>query len=137
MIVEPAHPARITPLLMAAYGLTEREQAVTRLVLRGDSTAEIAERLVVSPHTVQEHFKKIFEKTNVRSRRELVGRVFLRPLRTPVSRQRASRPRRRSAPRRAVSQGARRPRLRRKASPATAPPGALGRNAGDGGVTEG
>jgi DNA-binding CsgD family transcriptional regulator len=76
VIVEPAHPARITPLLMSAYGLTEREQQVTRLVLRGDSTAQIAERLVVSPHTVQEHLKKIFEKTGVRSRRELVGKVF-------------------------------------------------------------
>jgi DNA-binding CsgD family transcriptional regulator len=76
VIVEPAHPARITPLLMSAYGLTKREQEVTRLVLRGDSTAQIAERLVVSPHTVQEHLKKIFEKTNVRSRRELVGKVF-------------------------------------------------------------
>jgi DNA-binding CsgD family transcriptional regulator len=76
VIVEPAHPARITPLLMSAYGLTDREQEVTRLVLRGDSTAQIAERLFVSPHTVQEHLKKIFEKTGVRSRRELVGKVF-------------------------------------------------------------
>jgi DNA-binding CsgD family transcriptional regulator len=76
VIVEPAHPARITPLLMSAYGLTEREREVTRLVLRGDSTAQIAERLVVSPHTVQEHMKKIFEKTGVRTRRELVGKVF-------------------------------------------------------------
>jgi DNA-binding CsgD family transcriptional regulator len=76
VIVEPAHPARLTPLLMSAYGLTEREQEVTRLVLRGDSTAEIAERLVVSPHTVQQHLKKIFEKTSVRSRRDLVGKVF-------------------------------------------------------------
>jgi DNA-binding CsgD family transcriptional regulator len=76
VIVEPAHPARLTPLLMSAYGLTEREQEVTRLVLRGESTAQIAERLVVSPHTVQEHLKKIFEKTDVRSRRELVGKVF-------------------------------------------------------------
>jgi DNA-binding CsgD family transcriptional regulator len=76
VIVEPAHPARITPLLMSAHGLTEREQEVTRLVLRGDSTAQIADGLVVSPHTVQEHLKKIFEKTGVRSRRELVGKVF-------------------------------------------------------------
>jgi DNA-binding CsgD family transcriptional regulator len=76
IIVEPAHPARITPLLMAAYGLTEREQEVTRLVLQGDSTAQIAEQLVVSPHTVQEHLKGIFEKTGVRSRRDLVGKVF-------------------------------------------------------------
>ena len=76
VIVEPAHPARIAPLLMAAYGLTEREQEVTRLVLQGHSTAEISERLVVSRHTVQEHLKHIFEKTGVRSRRDLVGKVF-------------------------------------------------------------
>jgi DNA-binding CsgD family transcriptional regulator len=76
VIVEPAHPARISPLLMAAYGLSEREQDVARLVLRGNSTAQIAEELCVSPHTVQQHLKSVFEKTGVRSRRELVGKVF-------------------------------------------------------------
>ncbi|MDX6554087.1 MAG: hypothetical protein QOD86_282 [Miltoncostaeaceae bacterium] len=76
VIVERAHPARIAPLLMSAYGLTDREQEVTRLVLQGESTAGIAERLVVSPHTVQQHLKAIFEKTGVRSRRDLVGKVF-------------------------------------------------------------
>lgn len=76
VIVEPTHPARVSSLLMAAYGLSEREQDVTRLVLRGESTAQIADSLSVSPHTVQEHLKSIFEKTGVRSRRELVGRVF-------------------------------------------------------------
>jgi DNA-binding CsgD family transcriptional regulator len=76
VIVEPAHPARIASLLMAAYELTEREQEVTRLVLQGNSTVEIATRLAVVPQTVQQHLKSIFDKTGVRSRRELVGKIF-------------------------------------------------------------
>lgn len=76
VIVEPAHPARITPLLMSAYGLTDREQDVTCQVLKGDSTTEIADALFVSPHTVQQHLKNIFEKTGVRSRRDLVSKIF-------------------------------------------------------------
>jgi DNA-binding CsgD family transcriptional regulator len=76
VIVEPAHPARLYPLLEAAYQLTPRERDVTRLVLQGASTSQIAEQLVVSPHTVQQHMKNIFDKTGVRSRRDLVGKVF-------------------------------------------------------------
>ena len=76
VVIEAAHPARISELLMSAYGLTDREQDVTRLVLRGDSTAQIARRLVVSPHTAQQHLKSVLEKTGVHSRRELVGKVF-------------------------------------------------------------
>ena len=76
VILEPAHPARITPLLMSVYGLTDREQDVTRLVLQGSSTTEIAAQLFISPNTVQDHLKQVFEKTGVRSRRDLVGKVF-------------------------------------------------------------
>jgi DNA-binding CsgD family transcriptional regulator len=76
VIVELAHPARITPLLMSVYRLTDREQDITRLVLQGASTAEIAGHLFISVHTVQQHLKNVFEKTGVRSRRDLVGKIF-------------------------------------------------------------
>lgn len=76
VIVAPAHPARIHPLLASVYGLTDREREVTRLVLDGASTQEIADALVLSPHTVQQHLKNIFGKTGVRSRRDLVAKVF-------------------------------------------------------------
>ena len=76
VIIESAHPDRISPLLMAAYGLSEREQEVTGLVLQGHSTVEIAERLFVAPQTIQQHLKSVFDKTGVRSRRELVGKIF-------------------------------------------------------------
>jgi DNA-binding CsgD family transcriptional regulator len=76
IIVEPANPSRLYPLLMSAYGLTEREKDITKLVLQGASTSEIAAELVVSAHTVQQHLKSIFDKTGVHSRRDLVGKVF-------------------------------------------------------------
>ena len=76
VIVEPAHPARIASLLMSAYGLTDREQDVTRLVLQGNATTEIAAALHVSTQTVQQHLKSVFDKTGVHSRRDLVGKVF-------------------------------------------------------------
>jgi DNA-binding CsgD family transcriptional regulator len=61
---------------MSAYGLTERERDVVELVLTGASTNEMAATLVVSPLTVQNHLKNIFEKTGVHSRRDLVGKIF-------------------------------------------------------------
>ena len=76
VIIERADPDRLAPLLMAAYELTDREKDVTRLVLQGETTSATAARLFISPQTVQQHLKSIFGKTGVRSRRELVGKMF-------------------------------------------------------------
>ena len=76
VIVEPAHPHELAPLIADAYGLTGRERAVTQLVAQGLQTNAIAERLYLSPWTVQDHLKAVFEKVGVGSRGELVARVF-------------------------------------------------------------
>ena len=76
VIIQPAHPDDIAPLLMSIYGLTTREQKVTQAVLRGGTTTRLAKELGVSPHTVQQHLKSIFDKTNVSSRGELVAKVW-------------------------------------------------------------
>ena len=76
VIFEEARPAEIAPLIADAYGLTKREGEITGLVLRGLSTAEVARELHITPNTVRDHFKSIFDKVGVRSRRELVGQVF-------------------------------------------------------------
>jgi DNA-binding CsgD family transcriptional regulator len=76
VIIDTAHPARLFPLLMAAYKLTERERDVTEQVLLGASTAKIATALSMTPNTVQQHLKSVFDKTGVHSRRDLVGRIF-------------------------------------------------------------
>jgi DNA-binding CsgD family transcriptional regulator len=77
VIVQPATPHEVAPLVALAYGLSERETQITLLCIQGRSTKAMAQTLCVSPYTVQDHVKVIFDKTGVRSRGELVGQVFL------------------------------------------------------------
>ena len=76
LIIEPAKATDVAPLIVEAYGLTQRELEVTRAIARGLRTTEIAERLHLSPHTVRDHVKAVFEKVGVSSRGELVHRIF-------------------------------------------------------------
>ena len=76
VFVQRAHPTLVAPLLLKAYGLTSREQEVTQLMLRGATTIQAAQRLAISPHTVTDHVKSIFEKTGARTRGELSATLF-------------------------------------------------------------
>jgi DNA-binding CsgD family transcriptional regulator len=77
VILEAPRPPELAPLIADAYGLTSRERAVTQLVAHGLPTSEIASRLYLSPYTVQDHLKSVFEKVGVSTRGEVVARLFL------------------------------------------------------------
>jgi DNA-binding CsgD family transcriptional regulator len=76
VVIEAAKGSEIAPIIAEALGLTAREQEITNAVARGEGTGEIAARLHLSPHTVRDHLKAIFEKSGVSSRGELVARLY-------------------------------------------------------------
>jgi DNA-binding NarL/FixJ family response regulator len=49
-------------------GLTEREVEVLRLVAQGLTNAEVADRLILSPLTINAHLRSIYSKLEVSSR---------------------------------------------------------------------
>jgi DNA-binding CsgD family transcriptional regulator len=76
VFVQRAHPTLVAPLLLEAYGLTPREREVAQLTLRGATAVQAGGLLSISPHTVNDHLKAIFEKTGTRSRGELSATLF-------------------------------------------------------------
>ncbi len=77
VVVGPAQSQEVAWLSVAAYELSPREEDVVRQVVRGLSTRQIAGELFIAEHTVQRHLSNIFEKVGVRSRRDLVKRLFV------------------------------------------------------------
>ena len=53
------------------FGLSEREEEVLFLLIKGLSIREIADKLFISPGTVKNHALKIYAKTGAHSRIEL------------------------------------------------------------------
>jgi DNA-binding NarL/FixJ family response regulator len=64
-------PVGPTPDLQAP-AMTHRESEVLALIAKGFNFAEIARLLEVSPHTINAHVKKIYQKLAVHSRGEAV-----------------------------------------------------------------
>lgn len=58
VVIEPAAPAVIAPVIVAAYGLTARETDVVHRLLAGLARKSIAAELRISPHTVNDHVKR-------------------------------------------------------------------------------
>jgi DNA-binding NarL/FixJ family response regulator len=66
----PDHLEAAAPVRLAA--LTDREREVLTLVAAGLSNDDIAERLVVSPHTVKTHVNRAMAKLGAHDRAQLV-----------------------------------------------------------------
>lgn len=60
--------------------LTEREREILKLVAEGYTNNQIAERLVISPKTVDTHRTHVMDKLNLHSRTELVKYAMRRGL---------------------------------------------------------
>ncbi|HSI93718.1 MAG TPA: helix-turn-helix transcriptional regulator [Jiangellaceae bacterium] len=76
VVITPARAPELMPLLALGYRLTDREQEVLQFLARGMSTAEMSQQLEISTHTVRDHIKALFGKVGVRSRAELLARIF-------------------------------------------------------------
>jgi DNA-binding CsgD family transcriptional regulator len=58
---------------LAARGVSRREMEVVHLVGQGLTNQEVARRLYISQHTVENHLKAVFRKLAVRNRASLTG----------------------------------------------------------------
>ena len=76
LVLQKTPDAQAAPLRLEAFALSAREREVAALIAQGLDTAAISERLFISPWTVQDHCKAIFDKTGTRTRRELRALVF-------------------------------------------------------------
>lgn len=56
--------------------ITSREMEVLDLLSRGMSSNEIAEKLFISPHTVDFHRRQLLKKTSSKNIAELIGNAY-------------------------------------------------------------
>jgi DNA-binding CsgD family transcriptional regulator len=71
-VIDPARTTAI-PLvrIMDAYGLTRAEAKVALAAAAGNTIAETARLLTLSPNTIKTHLRKVFAKTSTRRQTEL------------------------------------------------------------------
>lgn len=63
----------VEPNTHPVYNLSEREVEITRLIVNGLTSSEIADKLFLSEHTVKTHRKNIFRKIGINSISQLTS----------------------------------------------------------------
>lgn len=74
--IEESSPAERVTLFARAFGLSGRETELLEDLVTGADTRELAQRMFLSVHTVQDHLKSIFAKTSANNRRTLIARAL-------------------------------------------------------------
>jgi DNA-binding CsgD family transcriptional regulator len=74
--IEMTSPVERMSLFARAFGLSVRERELVGHLMAGIDTKEVAQRMFLSEHTVQDHLKSIFSKTSVHNRRTLLSRAL-------------------------------------------------------------
>ncbi|HEX7188945.1 MAG TPA: helix-turn-helix transcriptional regulator [Actinomycetes bacterium] len=74
--IEDTSPADRVAVFTRAFGFTAREGELLGHLVSGCDTKELARRMFLSEHTVQDHLKSVFAKTSANSRRTLVSRAL-------------------------------------------------------------
>lgn len=76
-VMTTLHPRTPSPARLPVWSvLTTREQQIAELASEGLTTRAIAQRAFISENTVKQHLKRIFAKTDVNSRAELVQLIW-------------------------------------------------------------
>lgn len=79
VVLEPARPSDVAPLLLHLHHLTPREREVTQLLLAGLSTRQISDQLWITTETLRGHVKSVFAKLGVTSRPGLAAKLSHEP----------------------------------------------------------
>jgi DNA-binding CsgD family transcriptional regulator len=74
--IEETTPADRLEMFCRCFGLSTREAELLGHLATGGDTGEVAGRMFVSAHTVQDHLKSIFAKTSAHNRRGLLSRAL-------------------------------------------------------------
>lgn len=74
--IEETTPLERVTLFAQASGLSARESELLSHLVTGADTRELAGRMFLSEHTVQDHLKSIFAKTSTHNRRTLLSHVL-------------------------------------------------------------
>ena len=73
VVLQPATTDQLLPAIAAWHDFTPRQHEVLHLLLQGHLVKQIARRLGLSPHTVEDHLKTLYRKTGVNSHQELIA----------------------------------------------------------------